>query len=58
MQGGALTSTFGVVLFQPPAIIGTDNKIQDDDIWPIDNNMASFVARLPPAATFSPWPVP
>ncbi|HQW07344.1 MAG TPA: T9SS type A sorting domain-containing protein [Flavobacteriales bacterium] len=54
VQGGALTSTFGVSYFPTACIIGTDNKIKDDDIWPINNNMASFVAAFPPGSNIQP----
>ena len=46
-DGGDLTGVFGVTAFPTFCLIGTDNKIKDDDIWPLSNGMASLVASFP-----------
>ncbi len=53
-DGAELTSTFGVSAFPTFCLIGTDNKIKDDDIWPLSNGMASLVASFPPGSQIQP----
>ncbi|MGB6047775.1 MAG: T9SS type A sorting domain-containing protein [Flavobacteriales bacterium] len=46
--GPAVTSTFGVGAFPTYCLIGPDNKMVKNDMWPI-SSMQSFVNYLPPA---------
>ena len=54
-QGGgpAVTSAFGVGAFPTYVLIGPDNVMKVNDIWPI-SNMASFVAAFPAGSDIQP----
>jgi len=54
VQGGALTDVFGVSYSPTFCLIGTDNKIKDDDVWPLSNGMASLVASFPAGSGIQP----
>ena len=50
--GGAVTSTFGVMAFPTYVLIGPDNTMIVNDIWPV-SNMNTFVAAFPSGSGIS-----
>ena len=53
VQGGDLASQYGVSAYPTFCLIGPDNKIKDDDIWPL-NSMASFIGAFPSGSNIQP----
>ena len=51
--GGAVTSTFGVSAFPTYCLIGPNNTMIVNDIWPI-SNMSTFVAAFPAGSNITP----
>lgn len=54
IDGLEMTSIFGVDAFPTFCIIGTDNRMEDDDIWPLSNGMATLVAAFPIGSQIQP----
>ena len=52
VNGGTVTSIFGVNTFPSVCVIGTDNTMLDNDLWP--TSFESFVAALPTDANIVP----